>query len=97
MLQSCFQAPKAEIVAVIQTLLRNKRLKNERAKIIWQTLRRFAQPNAGFADYLSAISIPTTPLLCLSPVLLLHRRAYLPIDHLLAITRHGLCFAKDGR
>ena len=54
MLQSCFQAPKAEIVAVIQTLLRNKRLKNQRAKIIWQTLRRFAQPNAGFADYLSA-------------------------------------------
>ena len=34
--------------------MRNKTLRIERAKIIWQTLRRFAQANAGFADYLSA-------------------------------------------
>ena len=51
-LQSCFKASKAEIVAVIETLLRTKELKVERAEIIWQALRRFPQANADFADCL---------------------------------------------
>ena len=51
-LQSCFKASKAEIVAVIETLLRTKELKVERAEIIWQALRRFTQANADFADCL---------------------------------------------
>ena len=51
-LQSCFKASKAEIVAVIETLLRTKELKVERAEVIWQALRRFTQANADFADCL---------------------------------------------
>ena len=51
-LQSCFKATKPEIVAVIETLLRTKEQKVERAEVVWQALRRFTQANADFADCL---------------------------------------------
>lgn len=50
--QSCFKASRTEIVAVLETLLRTKELKVERAEVIWQALRRFSQANADFADCL---------------------------------------------
>lgn len=51
-LQSSYKTNKADIISVLETLLRTKELKVERAEVIWQALRRFNQANADFADCL---------------------------------------------
>lgn len=51
-LQSCYQATKSEIADVLETLLRTKELVVERADVVWQALRRFADSKADFADCL---------------------------------------------
>jgi predicted nucleic-acid-binding protein len=51
-LQSCYQSSKAEVVAVLETLLSTKELVVERAEVVWQALRHFAEAKADFADCL---------------------------------------------
>ena len=51
-LQSCYQSAKADIVTVLETLLRTRELTIEHAEIIWQALRRFTGSKADFADCL---------------------------------------------
>jgi predicted nucleic-acid-binding protein len=51
-LQSCYQAARAEIQGVIEGLLRSRQLVIERAELVWQSLRIFAKGNADFADCL---------------------------------------------
>jgi predicted nucleic-acid-binding protein len=51
-LESCYSFEKAEVVRVLEILLRSKELIVERAEIAWQALRKFATGNADFADFL---------------------------------------------
>lgn len=51
-LQSCYQSARADIVTVLETLLRTRELTIEHAEIIWQALRRFTVSKADFADCL---------------------------------------------
>lgn len=51
-LQSCYQSEKSDIVVTLETLLRTRELKVERAEIVWQALRRYAEAKADFADCL---------------------------------------------
>ncbi len=51
-LQSCYQSDKSDIVVTLETLLRTRELKVERAEIVWQALRRYAEAKADFADCL---------------------------------------------
>lgn len=51
-LQSCYQSPKHEIAAVLETLLRTKELVIERSEMVWQALRCFTESKADFADCL---------------------------------------------
>ncbi|WP_426136541.1 PIN domain-containing protein [Pseudomonas sp. PWP3-1b2] len=51
-LQSCYQAAKSDVVAVLEILLHTRELTIERAEIIWQALRRFSANKADFTDCL---------------------------------------------
>jgi len=51
-LQSCYRSSKAEIVGVLEMILRTKELVVENAEIVWQALRRYSDSNADFADCL---------------------------------------------
>lgn len=51
-LEVSYRFTKAEIVEVLEALLRSKELIAERAEIVWQALRDFAAGNADFADCL---------------------------------------------
>ncbi|WMD21629.1 type II toxin-antitoxin system VapC family toxin [Achromobacter seleniivolatilans] len=44
--------PRADIVQVIETLLRTKELNVEAAETVWKALRRYASSSADFADCL---------------------------------------------
>ncbi|NWB32024.1 PIN domain-containing protein [Pseudomonas gingeri] len=52
LLQSCYQSEKSEIIVVLETLLRTRELKVERAEIVWQALRSYTEVKADFADCL---------------------------------------------
>ncbi|HEX3103361.1 MAG TPA: type II toxin-antitoxin system VapC family toxin [Terriglobales bacterium] len=49
-LQSCYEAGRHDIRAVMEDLLRTRELVVERAELIWQSLRIFTQGKADFAD-----------------------------------------------
>ena len=51
-LEAAYRFRKAEIIQVIEALLRSKELVLERADIVAQALRKFASGNADFADCL---------------------------------------------
>ena len=51
-LQSCYQCPKTQVVAVLETLLRTRELIIEHTELIWQAVRRFTTTKADFADCL---------------------------------------------
>ncbi|AMB86438.1 twitching motility protein PilT [Pseudomonas agarici] len=51
-LQSCYQSDKSDILVTLETLLRTRELKVERAEIVWQALRRYTEAKADFADCL---------------------------------------------
>ncbi|GAC1029600.1 PIN domain-containing protein [Pseudomonas sp. No.21] len=51
-LTSCYRLPKAELVALLETLLRSQELVIERADLAWKALHRFSVANADFADCL---------------------------------------------
>ncbi|NVZ67263.1 type II toxin-antitoxin system VapC family toxin, partial [Pseudomonas gingeri] len=52
LLQYCYQSEKSEIIVVLETLLRTRELKVERAEIVWQALRSYTEVKADFADCL---------------------------------------------
>jgi len=47
-----YESSKAEIIVVLEMLLRTRELKLENAETVWQALRKFTDSNAGFADCL---------------------------------------------
>jgi predicted nucleic-acid-binding protein len=51
-LQGCYRATRAELVEVLETLLRTRELVVERAEAVLRALRVFAHSNADFADCL---------------------------------------------
>lgn len=51
-LESCYGIPKAEIVAVLQRILRTKQLVVQDAETAWKAVRLFESSQADFADCL---------------------------------------------
>jgi predicted nucleic-acid-binding protein len=51
-LESCYGSAKAEIVAVLQRILRTKQLVVQDAETIWKAVRLFEASKADFADCL---------------------------------------------
>jgi predicted nucleic-acid-binding protein len=55
-LSSCFDLDRAQLVSVIEGVLRTQELSVERAELVWQALRTFADSSADFADCVIAKS-----------------------------------------
>jgi predicted nucleic-acid-binding protein len=51
-LESCYESTKAEIVAVLQRILRTKQLMVQDAETLWKAVRLFEVSKADFADCL---------------------------------------------
>lgn len=51
-LKSCYKSSKAEIIRVLETLLRTQVIVVERTEVVWQAIRRYSEASADFADCL---------------------------------------------
>jgi predicted nucleic-acid-binding protein len=51
-LEECYRSAKAEIVAVLQSILRTRQLVVEEAETVWKAVRLFEASRADFADCL---------------------------------------------
>ena len=51
-LEECYRSAKAEIIAVLQRILRTRQLVVEEAEIVWKAMRLFEASRSDFADCL---------------------------------------------
>jgi predicted nucleic-acid-binding protein len=55
-LSSCFDLDRTQLVRVLEMVLRTQELSVERAELVWQSVRAFADSSADFADCVIAKS-----------------------------------------